>query len=805
MTKSEFLNMSKAKALSLILVLALMVSLIPIVATSQSVSANPDTEITSLPFTADTANETYYLSGDLATTNAGDAGITIAAEGITINGNGYSITGIMPATCGGVEAAPAACAGVVNTAYDNVIVQDLEITGFCTGIVIGQNDTDIADYMTVTGCKIHYCGQSDATTHGIHMVGASYCTISQNEIYSISGEGASAGCGGGGNGIFSYGISDPLGTGNVVTCNYLHDNAKSGLFAKKCSDTWTVQYNIASNNAEGGIVPMCKKSSNWVIEYNVMTGNGSVGYMSQASNNVLRYNTIQNNGTFGIKFVSDYFEPYGMNNSATWNTISGHTVDIYQSGDDNDTNYAANNTGDSSSNIAGTPFAWDSSNLVNVYYDYDGDTYFSQATCTPSNILEVGTCCNPGKFASAGFSSLQSVVPNGCQTTEGNDPCDCDSSIVPPPDLVITEKSEAWVNEAAGTYEVTYTVKNIGAASAAASTTSISIDETEEATDSVPALVADATHTNTVGPFTLTGTSDTVKVCADKDNAVDEGNEDNNCLENTYQPSLPDLVITEKYETLSGSSYTVTYTVKNVGNASAAASTTSLWIDDVEQTETDSVPALAADATYEGTFDGPFTISDDADTIKVCADKDDAVNESDETNNCLENVLSAKNHSGTMRVHKNLVSEISIEIVTTDVNGDLNKGDNCIGESEDARFIVRTNGKYMVNASGENGGYMTEWNGSSYGSRALINPLHVYQTDNCAQVSNPPSMGGELTTIQTLVVDNDCMGQDGNTGETYRVRFTQLVELGDDVLTPPWQYSMTVTFTAMYTGPADPS
>jgi hypothetical protein len=52
-------------------------------------------------------------------------------------------------------------------------------------------------------------------------------------------------------------------------------------------------------------------------------------------------------------------------------------------------------------------------------------------TGTSPNPLGAGVCCNPGEFASVGFSSLQSVVPNGCQTTEGNDPCDCDASIIP--------------------------------------------------------------------------------------------------------------------------------------------------------------------------------------------------------------------------------------------------------------------------------------------------------------------------------------------------------------------------------------
>ena len=209
------------------------------------------------------------------------------------------------------------------------------------------------------------------------------------------------------------------------------------------------------------------------------------------------------------------------------------------------------------------------------------------------------------------------------------------------PDFVIIEKSEEWISLAAKTYNVTYTVKNNGTAEAGASTTSIKIDGTEQATDSVPGLAAGASHTSTVGPFAMSEDSDTIKVCADRSNTVAESNETNNCLENvlTY-PGMPDLVVEEKSEewvSLAEKTYNVTYTVKNIGTAEAGASTTSIKIDGTEQA-TDSVPGLAAGASYTGTA-GPFTMSGESDTIKVCADKDNAVEERNETNNCLENVF----------------------------------------------------------------------------------------------------------------------------------------------------------------------
>jgi len=101
------------------------------------------------------------------------------------------------------------------------------------------------------------------------------------------------------------------------------------------------------------------------------------------------------------------------------------------------------------------------------------------------------------------------------------------------PDLIMTEKSEEWISLADKTYNVTYTVANIGTSNADASTTSIEIDGTVVATDPVPALVIGESHTSTLGPFTLSGENDTIRVCADSDDIISELNETNNCLSRT--------------------------------------------------------------------------------------------------------------------------------------------------------------------------------------------------------------------------------------------------------------------------------
>ena len=102
----------------------------------------------------------------------------------------------------------------------------------------------------------------------------------------------------------------------------------------------------------------------------------------------------------------------------------------------------------------------------------------------------------------------------------------------------------------------------------------------------------------------------------------------------------PDLVVTEKHEdwVVAGGSYTITYTIKNQGNAAAGASTTSIVIDNGAPITVGcgALVAGASDtqATAVQTFTGP------TDTVVVTADSTHVVAESNETNNARQNMLS---------------------------------------------------------------------------------------------------------------------------------------------------------------------
>jgi parallel beta-helix repeat protein len=205
------------------------------------------------------------------------------------------------------------------------------------------------------------------------------------------------------------------------------------------------------------------------------------------------------------------------------------------------------------------------------------------------------------------------------------------------PDLTITSKSEENVG---GGFNVTYTVKNIGDGAAGASNTAIRVDGETVYADPVSALAVNASYTNTVGPFECPcETTVTVSACADTDNSVTESNEANNCEENEWACPpciIPDLIITDLSETIfGGGGFTMNYTVANIGNGAAGASNTAICVDG-ETVYEDPVPALAVGENYTSTV-GPFDcICGETPTVLACADTDNSVTESNETNNCEE-------------------------------------------------------------------------------------------------------------------------------------------------------------------------
>jgi len=252
------------------------------------------------------------------------------------------------------------------------------------------------------------------------------------------------------------------------------------------------------------------------------------------------------------------------------------------------------------------------------------------------------------------------------ETSETNNCIAAQSTIVVlGPDLIESsvETYDSYVFRS-GSFQVTDTVQNVGTEPAGASTTRyyLSSDAAIDAGDillsgsrAVPALVAQATSTNTV-TVTVPGTTPFgtyfVFACADYTKAVAETSETNNCELSPWVIEVmgPDLVeqSVSASETVvpRGGSFQVTDMAQNIGFE--AAGTTSLTryylsLDYVKGPEdillegSRTVPALESNEISENTVTVTVPVTTPIGTYNLfaCADDTGSVAETDELNNCF--------------------------------------------------------------------------------------------------------------------------------------------------------------------------
>jgi len=559
----------------------------------------------------DTVTESCTFNESLSCSSA--HGLIIGANGITIDGAGYTLDGVSSDACDGFGVQRS---GINGTSCSDIEIKDLEIKNFCNGIYFRYTEDDgiPLERITIENCEVHHNGGDtgdDNSVHGIKLIGVFDSVIRNCKIHDNTGKGDS--CEGGGNGIFLKGISSYGAWDNIITENEIYDNKKGGFFTKMmCKDT-EVSCNRLWGNGQGGIILRCMKSETHDIHDNEIWDNYGSGIFVGGPDNVVRDNIVKNN-----KNGSEYG---GLGTGEHGGPGSGspgkYGIGICLGRSD----------GSHNNEIISNEVCGNEGVDIEVCPTCEGNNGEENTCDTTLNYNDDGICgCT---YRCEGNSG--EVGDN----TDGDDVSD-------KPDLTIEEKSEEWVDLVNKTYDITYTIKNTGDVLAQESTISIIIEGIQVATDSVPELAEGENYTKTLGPFTMSEDKDTIKVCADMENDVDESDEENNCLENVFDYlTMPDLVLIEKSEEwvdLVNKTYNVIYSIKNIGNSEAEASSTSIVIDG-SLVKTDPVRALAPDENYTKTL-GPFTMTGDSDTIKVCADKDAVVNETDEGNDCKESVFS---------------------------------------------------------------------------------------------------------------------------------------------------------------------
>jgi len=250
------------------------------------------------------------------------------------------------------------------------------------------------------------------------------------------------------------------------------------------------------------------------------------------------------------------------------------------------------------------------------------------------------------------------VVP---ETNESNNcKASTNQTTVSGPDLSETSVTNPPATVLDGSsFSVTDTVQNIGSAAAAASTTRYYLSTTTSKSGArlltgsraVPSLAASATSSGTVTVTVSAGTAGGtyfLLACADYTIVVPETNESNNCKASATQVTVsgPDLVETAVSDPPStvtpGGTFSITDTVQNIGNATAAASTTRHYLSTTNSKTASSillmgsrsVPSLAPAATSSGnaSVTVPSTLPSGTYFLLACSDDTKLVSETHETN-----------------------------------------------------------------------------------------------------------------------------------------------------------------------------
>lgn len=234
--------------------------------------ANAQTSVTTCG-TLSTPGETYLLANSIP--NVSGTCFTIAANNVTLDGAGRSITGSGTGS------------GVLIQGYNNITVKNLNIKGFEVGITLQYS----------TGSTL-----SDNTTKQNNYAGILVYSSSDNLVTGNTS-----------NSNDQFGIAIEWLGGNTVKNNTVSFNAESGInIIGEGNNSNKIIGNTINSNGMSGLD--LRSSNGNVLSDNTVSGNDYGIYLDSSGNNQIYNNFLNNTANF-------YFKSTILPN--TWNTALG--------------------------------------------------------------------------------------------------------------------------------------------------------------------------------------------------------------------------------------------------------------------------------------------------------------------------------------------------------------------------------------------------------------------------------------------------------------------------------------------------
>ena len=259
----------------------LLALLLSLPAWAETINCTP---ITSLPATIDTQG-LYCLTGNLATSQTSGEAITINANNVTLDLNGWKV--------GGQAAGSGTQTIGIYSAAVNVTVKNGIVRGFEVGI-----------YLSGRGATVQGITADQNTSIGIY-VGGPGSVVQGNQVVDTGGSSLYSN-------VFAVGI-DVYGSGTLV-----QNNLVSGLTATGNDSEWGIYVDSAA--------PQSTARGN-VVSDTARTAGGSYGIYINSTAAVAASNNIVTNFDIGVDYYSGATGTYSRNTAIGCTTAySGGTV-----------------------------------------------------------------------------------------------------------------------------------------------------------------------------------------------------------------------------------------------------------------------------------------------------------------------------------------------------------------------------------------------------------------------------------------------------------------------------------------------